>query len=69
MMTVNKMVWLVLSMTIGFFTFMFLNARQRNVIFHDMNVGVENASDKQLTVFFISDIHRRKIDTKLLTKI
>lgn len=69
MITVNKMVWSVLSMTIGFLTFMFMNARQRNVIFHDVNVGVGNDLDKRLTVFFISDIHRRKIDTKLLMKI
>jgi predicted MPP superfamily phosphohydrolase len=69
MITVNKMVWLALSMTIGFFSFMFLNSRQRNVTFHDMNVGEGNTIDKPLTVFFISDIHRRKIDEKLLAQI
>ncbi|WP_203246442.1 metallophosphoesterase [Sporosarcina beigongshangi] len=69
MITVNKMVWLVFSMAIGFFTFMFMNARQKNVMFHDMKLSAGNAVSKQLTVFFISDIHRRKIDGKLLAKI
>lgn len=69
MITVNKMVWMALSMMSGFLAFMFMNARQRNVIFHEMNAETGNHFNKQLTIFFISDIHRRKIDEKLLAKI
>ncbi|WP_318617314.1 metallophosphoesterase [Sporosarcina sp. YIM B06819] len=69
MVTVNKMVWIALSMMSGFLAFMFMNARQRNVIYHEMNVETGKAVDKQLTLFFISDIHRRKVDEKLLAKI
>lgn len=34
-----------------------------------MNVGIDSDSNRELTMFFISDIHRRKIDKKLLDKI
>ncbi len=69
MITVDKIVWTALSMTIGFFTVMFMNAKKRNVIFHEMNDGTSNPATNQLTVFFISDVHRRKIDEKLLAKV
>ncbi|MFJ7933426.1 metallophosphoesterase [Sporosarcina sp. NPDC096371] len=69
MITVDKMVWIALSLTIGLFAYMFTNAKQRNVILHEVNVGTGGDPDKKLTVFFISDIHRRKIGKKLLTKI
>ena len=49
--------------------FMAVYARQRNVIHHELIDGKGGAGEKRLTVFFISDIHRRKIDDKLLRKV
>ncbi len=48
---------------------MVVYARQRNVIHHELIDGKGGAGEKRLTVFFISDIHRRKIDDKLLRKV
>jgi len=48
---------------------MFTNAKKRNVVRHKLNVHSTEAYNSQLKVFFISDIHRRKIDRKLLRKI
>jgi len=47
---------------------MFASAKSRNVLQHKLNVDDEEC-DSALKLFFISDIHRRKIDTKLLNKI
>ncbi len=69
MITVNKMIWSSVSLMIGFLTYMFMSARRRNVIYHNMNVATDSQADKRLSVFFISDIHRRKIDDKLLAKV
>ena len=48
---------------------MFMSAKRRNVIYHSMDVASGSQVDKKLSVFFISDIHRRKIDDKLLAKV
>lgn len=48
---------------------MFMSARGRNVIFHNMKIKDDSLADKKMSVFFISDIHRRKIDEKLLAKV
>ncbi|KAA0966155.1 hypothetical protein FQ087_07890 [Sporosarcina sp. ANT_H38] len=69
MVTVNKMIWSSVSLMIGFLTYMFVSARRRNVIYHNMTVSADNQAAKRLSVFFISDIHRRKIDDKLLAKV
>lgn len=48
---------------------MVLNAKERNVMRHHLIVEALSSTRRQLKVFFISDIHRRKIDEKLLKKI
>lgn len=69
MITGNKIVWTAISAMLGFVLVMFMNARKRNVIVHEMKIETGKSLDRQLTVFFISDIHRRKIDEKLMAKI
>ncbi|MBB4823791.1 putative MPP superfamily phosphohydrolase [Sporosarcina luteola] len=49
--------------------YMFRNARQRNVSLHKLEIASEPENSKKLTVFFISDIHRRVIDKRLMQKI
>lgn len=56
-------------MMVGLLSFMFFYARQRNVIVHEVSAGKDEQGEKQLNVFFISDIHRRKVDEKLLEKV
>lgn len=48
---------------------MFFNAKERNVIRHNLNLGSDSCDKRKLKIFFISDIHKRKIDDKLLKKI
>lgn len=48
---------------------MLSNAFKRNVVIHDVRIGPSNHQKKTLKIFFISDIHRRKIDRKLIRKI
>ena len=48
---------------------MYLSAKRRNVIRHHLDTNPKGTSNTQLKIFFISDIHRRKIDHKLLKKI
>ncbi|KXH82041.1 metallophosphoesterase [Sporosarcina sp. HYO08] len=69
MITFKKIVWTSLSFIFGFFLFMFINARKRNVITQEMIIGTRSKQAKKLSVFFISDIHRRKIDEKLVSKV
>ena len=69
MITVNKTIKLLVLIIVGFITFMFMSARKRNIVHHSMNIESQSLLDKTLSVFFISDIHRRKIDDKLLAKI
>lgn len=42
-------------------------AKERNVLRHELNIGMTR--NKRLKIFFISDIHKRIIDEKLLRKI
>lgn len=69
MVTANKMIVSLVSLMLGLLIFMFMSARRRNVIYHNMTVAADSKADKRLSVFFISDIHRRKIDDKLLAKV
>ena len=69
MITINNIMRSLFSLMIGFMAFMFVSARRRNVSFHSMEAFGDGISDKKLSVFFISDIHRRKIDDKLIAKI
>lgn len=48
---------------------MFTSAKKRNVVRHKLNVHSYNSPNKKIKIFFISDIHRRKIDHGLLKKI
>lgn len=48
---------------------MFVNAKKRNVVHHKLDVHQLNNDSKIVKVFFISDIHRRKISDKLLTQV
>lgn len=48
---------------------MFLSAKRRKVIQHHFDTNFSGRSNAKLKIFFISDIHRRKIDRKLLKKI
>ena len=48
---------------------MFASSKKRNVVRHYLDVDPTKKSDAELKVFFISDIHRRKVDRKLLRKI
>lgn len=67
--TVKKLIYLLGFITSIFFLFMFINAKRKNVITHKMNVEGATTHHSTLTLFFISDIHRRKIDETLLSKI
>ena len=48
---------------------MLTNAFKRNVVHHNVTIKTCNHNKTKLKVFFISDIHRRKIDRKLIRKI
>jgi len=48
---------------------MFGSAKKRNVVHHQLNVDKNTTDNTLLKVFFISDIHRRKISLKLLQKV
>jgi uncharacterized protein len=48
---------------------MLTNAFQKNVVHHKVSIMSRNRNKTKLKVFFISDIHRRKIDQKLIDKI
>ncbi|WP_342512233.1 metallophosphoesterase [Sporosarcina sp. FSL K6-1522] len=65
----KKIAWTVLSALMGTVMLMWMNARKKNVVFHEVHCGLGDTTDKQLTIFFISDIHRRVIDDKLLSKV
>jgi predicted MPP superfamily phosphohydrolase len=69
MITNNNIMVSLFSLMIGFFAFMFVSAHRRNVIYHSMDALSDGISGKKLSVFFISDIHRRKIDDKLIAKV
>lgn len=49
--------------------YMFFYANRKNVIHHSFSIRTDGSEGKELSVFFISDIHRRRIDTELLKKV
>ncbi|MBE1554092.1 metallophosphoesterase [Sporosarcina limicola] len=69
MISLKKTLWLLALFLIGMLTFMFVSARGKHIIYHKMNVVNTDSPIKELSVFFISDIHRRKIDEKLVMKV
>lgn len=54
---------------VSILAYMFFYANRKNVIHHSFSVRKNSGEDKELSVFFISDIHRRRIDRQLLKKI
>ncbi|WP_432359094.1 metallophosphoesterase [Sporosarcina sp. UB5] len=54
---------------IGILAYMFFYANRINVIHHSFSLRKDCKVDKELSVFFISDIHRRRIDGQLLRKV
>lgn len=69
MITIKEMLGTAFLLIIAFLVNMFFIAIKRNVVHHHLNVHLTKKNNAQLKVFFISDIHRRKIDDKLLRKI
>lgn len=69
MAIIRKMIGLSLWFTGLFFAYMFVCAKKRNIVHHQLDVGSVSQCNTQLKVFFISDIHRRRVDEKLLKKI
>ncbi len=65
---IKKIALTTMSILTGFVFFMFLNAHKRNVIYHELDVRAKPGSNKRLSLFFISDIHRRSIDKRLLVQ-
>ncbi|MFC5603236.1 metallophosphoesterase [Sporosarcina koreensis] len=54
---------------VGILAYMFFYANRKNVIHHSFSVRKDTYEGKELSVFFISDIHRRRIDGQLLKKV
>src|SRR5690606_27722331 len=54
---------------VSILAYMFFYANRKNVIHHSFSVRKKSGEGKELSVFFISDIHRRRIDRQLLKKI
>ncbi|MGG0642725.1 metallophosphoesterase [Sporosarcina gallistercoris] len=48
---------------------MFYSAHRTSLKIHRMKVNASSTADRELTAFFISDVHRRRIPTKLLNKV
>ncbi|MDW0115579.1 metallophosphoesterase [Sporosarcina thermotolerans] len=59
----------IAGLIIAVLLYMFAFAKRRNVISHSYTVGKEIKQGKELSLFFISDIHRRHIDRRLLEKV
>lgn len=69
MITYKTMFKTTFFLLMSIITLMFKNAKKRNVVRHKLNARSLKMCNARLKVFFISDIHRRKIDAKLLRKI
>jgi predicted MPP superfamily phosphohydrolase len=54
---------------VSILAYMFLYANRKNVNHHSFSVRKDSGEGKELSVFFISDIHRRRIDRHLLRKV
>lgn len=59
----------VFGIFVSILAYMFFYANRKNVIHHSFSVRKKSGEGKELSVFFISDIHRRRIDRQLLKKI
>lgn len=59
----------ITGISLSILAYMFFYANRRNVIHHTFSVRKENCGCKELSIFFISDIHRRRIDKQLLRKV
>lgn len=68
-----KIVWNSILVALGVlgsvFAYMYTLAHRKQVKLHSFSVRTNQVEHKQLTIFFISDIHRRKIDDHLLNKV
>lgn len=53
----------------GILAYMFFYAHRKNVIHHSYSVRKDGQAGKELSIYFISDIHRRRIDEHLLQKV
>ncbi len=62
----NVVKWLT-GANLAFLLYMFLFAKGRNVRLQQLNMTQKE--NRTLTIFFISDIHRRKIDKTLLRRV
>ena len=60
---------LVSGMCVGFIAYMYFFAKRKNVIYHSFSVRKNSQDCRELSIFFISDIHRRRIDERLLKKV
>ncbi|WP_438318391.1 metallophosphoesterase [Sporosarcina sp. FA9] len=67
--TISKLIYSFLIFSTVLISYMIVNAFRRNVLFHEITADSAHAKDRSLTLFFISDVHRRKIDNNLLQKI
>lgn len=65
---VNSLVALS-SLLLSLLGYMYFLANRKNVKHHSFSVKKEHFEGKNLSVFFISDIHRRRIDDELLRKV
>ena len=59
----------VSGMFVGFIAYMYFFAKRKNVIYHSFAVQKNSQDCRELSIFFISDIHRRRIDERLLKKV
>lgn len=69
MITFKAIVGIVFSFILLMLLRMLFVAKERNVKRHQVKIKSHAENLRQLKVFFISDIHKRKIDQKLLKKI
>lgn len=68
-MNAKQGVTLAISAVVGLITRMFFIAKQNRVLVHQLDVRRQETAEGQLTVFFITDIHRRKIARSLRKKL
>ncbi|MDW0109100.1 metallophosphoesterase [Sporosarcina aquimarina] len=68
-----KVLWIglytLLAFSCALFMSMFCSAHRNSVKLLRMQTNSNHLSNAELTVFFISDIHRRKVSSKLLKKV
>lgn len=59
----------IAGIIVAIVAYMFFYANRKNVIHHSYSVRKSKFEGKELSVYFISDIHRRRIDGQLLKKV